>query len=270
MRRANTVWATSGDSQTVYNSARQSLTPSKTVWESPTRAWTVLAPSQTVWESIACAQTYLATSQTVWESPAAAHTILAPSQTVFVSLQMPRRSGRLSGSLRLVLRQSWHRRRLSKSLLQVPRRSGENLSHRLGVSCRCPDGLGTVTDCMRFSCLYPTVLYIVWHRMRVSCRRSDGLTTVTDCQGVRLAPSWSLLQVPRRSLHHRRLSESFFAGDPEVWETVWHSLEFSCRSPDGFGTIVDFLECPAGSPPVLETGTVTHFMGVSCRCLAGP
>ncbi|KAH3861387.1 hypothetical protein DPMN_024315 [Dreissena polymorpha] len=58
LRRANTVWATSGDSRTVSNSSRQSLTPSKTVW-----------------------------------------------------------------NLLQVLRRSLHRRRLSGSILQVPRRS---------------------------------------------------------------------------------------------------------------------------------------------------
>ncbi|KAH3692344.1 hypothetical protein DPMN_194794 [Dreissena polymorpha] len=55
IRRAKTVWATSGDSQTVCNSATQSLTPSKTVWESPSGAQTVFAPSQTVCESLAAA-----------------------------------------------------------------------------------------------------------------------------------------------------------------------------------------------------------------------
>ncbi|KAH3840436.1 hypothetical protein DPMN_113885 [Dreissena polymorpha] len=50
LRRAKTVWATSGNSQTVCYSARQSLTPSKTVWESPAGFQTVFAPSQTVLE----------------------------------------------------------------------------------------------------------------------------------------------------------------------------------------------------------------------------
>ncbi|KAH3784791.1 hypothetical protein DPMN_162862 [Dreissena polymorpha] len=86
LRRAKIIWATSGDSQTVCNSARQSLSPLKTVWK----------------------------------SPAGVRTVLAPSKTVFESLQMPHRSGNLSGSLRLVPGQSWHRRRLSESLLQVP------------------------------------------------------------------------------------------------------------------------------------------------------
>ncbi|KAH3851264.1 hypothetical protein DPMN_093744 [Dreissena polymorpha] len=48
MRRAKTFWATSADSQTLCNSVRQSLTPSKTVWKSPAGARAVLAPSQTV------------------------------------------------------------------------------------------------------------------------------------------------------------------------------------------------------------------------------
>ncbi|KAH3734939.1 hypothetical protein DPMN_041399 [Dreissena polymorpha] len=69
-----------------------------------------------------------ATLHPVRESPAAAQTVLAPSQTVLESLQVPKRSGRLSSSLRLVPRQSLHRRRLSESLLQVPRRSGKILA----------------------------------------------------------------------------------------------------------------------------------------------
>ncbi|KAH3831746.1 hypothetical protein DPMN_105016 [Dreissena polymorpha] len=51
LRRTKTVWATSRDSQTVCNSAKRSLTPSKTVLESPAGAHTFLAPSETVWES---------------------------------------------------------------------------------------------------------------------------------------------------------------------------------------------------------------------------
>ncbi|KAH3738451.1 hypothetical protein DPMN_045085 [Dreissena polymorpha] len=103
---------------------RRSGRLSDTIWESPACAWTVLAPSQTVWESIVGAQTFFAILHTVWESPAAAQAILAPSQTVLESLQVLQRSGRLAGSLRLVPRQSWHRRRLSGCPLQVPRRSG--------------------------------------------------------------------------------------------------------------------------------------------------
>ncbi|KAH3781389.1 hypothetical protein DPMN_159216 [Dreissena polymorpha] len=87
LRRYQTVSQTegepAGDTQTVCNSARQSLTPSKTVWESPAGAQTVFAPSQTVWESPAGAQTVGRLSDTVWESPAGARTVLAPSQTVW-------------------------------------------------------------------------------------------------------------------------------------------------------------------------------------------
>ncbi|KAH3826643.1 hypothetical protein DPMN_128552 [Dreissena polymorpha] len=68
-------------------------------------------------ESIVGAQTSLAASQTVCEYPSAAQTVFAPSKTVLESVQVPHWSGRRSGSLRLVPRQSWHRRRLSARLL---------------------------------------------------------------------------------------------------------------------------------------------------------
>ncbi|KAH3824617.1 hypothetical protein DPMN_126454 [Dreissena polymorpha] len=131
---------------TVCNSARQSLTPSKTVWE----------------------------------SPAGSQTVIATSQTVMESLQVSHRFGRL-----FIV---WHHVR---------------------VSCRRPDGLSTVTDCLV-----------------VSCRCLDGM-------GDRLAPSGSLLQVPRRS-----------SG------TVADCLGVFCRCPDGLGTVADCLgvsgRCPDG------------------------
>ncbi|KAH3852158.1 hypothetical protein DPMN_094657 [Dreissena polymorpha] len=107
--RAKTVWATSGDSQTVCYSARQSLTPSKTVWESHTCAQTVFAPSQTVWESRAGTSMVL--------------------ETVGHSL----------GSLMQVPGRSWHRRRLSGILLLVPRRS----CILSGTVCESPAGTQT-------------------------------------------------------------------------------------------------------------------------------
>ncbi|KAH3893511.1 hypothetical protein DPMN_017658 [Dreissena polymorpha] len=121
--------------------------------------------------------------------------VLAPSKTSRSLLRVTRRSGRftdsvkdclgvsckfpdgigtvrLSGSLLLVHRQSWHRDTLSRSLLQLPCRlkrlsgtvadclgvssrwpdSHDNVAECLGVSCRCPDGFRTVTDSLGVSC----------------------------------------------------------------------------------------------------------------------
>ncbi|KAH3692342.1 hypothetical protein DPMN_194792 [Dreissena polymorpha] len=55
----------------------------------------------------------------------------------------------------------WHRRTLSGSLLQVPRRSlrfSGTVADCLEVFCRCPDGLGTVADCIGVSCRCPAGL----------------------------------------------------------------------------------------------------------------
>ncbi|KAH3885307.1 hypothetical protein DPMN_009300 [Dreissena polymorpha] len=69
-----------------------------------------LAPSQTVWKSSAGTQTVLSPSQIVWVSSAGAPPV---RETV-----LHRR--RQSWSLLQVSRRSWHRLRLSGSLLLVP------------------------------------------------------------------------------------------------------------------------------------------------------
>ncbi|KAH3781321.1 hypothetical protein DPMN_159148 [Dreissena polymorpha] len=116
---------------------RRSERLSDTFWESPAGARTVLAPSQTVWDSSACAPKvmYIVWHRVrvscrrpdglpnviyVWESPAGAPMVRVSH------LQVPRRS--------------WHRRRLSKGLLQMPRRS-ERLS---GTVCDSSAGAQTV------------------------------------------------------------------------------------------------------------------------------
>ncbi|KAH3776421.1 hypothetical protein DPMN_177846 [Dreissena polymorpha] len=133
---------------------------------------------------------FLAATQTVWESPAGAQTALVPSQPSVSLLLVPRRSWRrrsvsespagaspvkktvwhrlrLSGSLLQVPRRSYrcsllqvtrrfkHRRRSYRNLLHVHRRSGRlsaTVADRLGVSCRCPDGIATVAACLGVSC----------------------------------------------------------------------------------------------------------------------
>ncbi|KAH3851263.1 hypothetical protein DPMN_093743 [Dreissena polymorpha] len=53
------------------------------------------------------------------------------------------------------LRDFWQRRRLSGGLLQVPRRSvrlSGTVKDYLKVSCRYQDGFGAVTDCLSVSC----------------------------------------------------------------------------------------------------------------------
>ncbi|KAH3784804.1 hypothetical protein DPMN_162875 [Dreissena polymorpha] len=68
---------------------------------------------------------------------------------------------------------SWHRRRLSWSLLQVSSwcgRPSETVTDCLGLSLRCPDDLGTVAYCMGVS----------WHGFWVPTKRQ-----ATRCRGVR-------------------------------------------------------------------------------------
>ncbi|KAH3700752.1 hypothetical protein DPMN_129596 [Dreissena polymorpha] len=58
---------------------------------------------------------------------------------------------RLSGSLLKLPRRFWHRRRSSWSLLQVTRWSERlfgTVADCMGVYCMCPDGLGTVANCL--------------------------------------------------------------------------------------------------------------------------
>ncbi|KAH3856209.1 hypothetical protein DPMN_098792 [Dreissena polymorpha] len=110
LRRANTVRATSRDSLTVYNSARQSLTPSKTgnLLQVPRRSWHRRRQSWSLLQLPAGLGDCLADCLRVSSRcPAGLGDTLAPS-----------------GSLLHVSRRSWHHRRLSVSLLQVPRRSG--------------------------------------------------------------------------------------------------------------------------------------------------
>ncbi|KAH3896279.1 hypothetical protein DPMN_020454 [Dreissena polymorpha] len=112
--------ATSGVSKTVCNSARQSLTPSKTALESPAGAQTVSTPSQTVLDFIAGAQAYLETSQTVLESVQVPH---RSKETVWKSP---------SGV--------WESAACSPKVWNI-------VWYRVLFSCRRPHGLYTVTDC---------------------------------------------------------------------------------------------------------------------------
>ncbi|KAH3835931.1 hypothetical protein DPMN_109300 [Dreissena polymorpha] len=81
----------------------------------------------------------------------------------------------------------------------------------------CPDGLGTVGDCLR-----------------VPCRCPGGL-------GDSLAPFGSLLQVSKMILIPSQTVCESSAGAPTVWETVWHRQGVCRRFPDGLGTVTDCL-----------------------------
>ncbi|KAH3691313.1 hypothetical protein DPMN_192364 [Dreissena polymorpha] len=80
---------------------------------------------------------------------------------------MPRRSWHyrtLSGSLLQVPRWSWHHRILYWSLLHVPswsERPSKTVADCLRLSYRCPDDLGTVSDCLGVS----------WHGFWVPTKR---------------------------------------------------------------------------------------------------
>ncbi|KAH3728642.1 hypothetical protein DPMN_054601 [Dreissena polymorpha] len=94
-------------------------------------------------------------------------------------------------------------RRLPDSLLQCPTVS-HSVENCLGISYMCPHGLRTIADCLG-----------------VSCRYLDG---VRDC----LTQSGSLLQVPGRSWHRRRLSGILLLVPRRY--IVWHRVCVSWQS----------------------------------------
>ncbi|KAH3826641.1 hypothetical protein DPMN_128550 [Dreissena polymorpha] len=127
--------------------------------------------------------------------PSGLRDYLSTSQTVWGLLHVPRRS--------------WHRRTLSGSLPQEPRRfkrlSG-TVEDCLRVYSRCPDGHGIVADCLGVSCRYPDSFGTVADCLEVFCWCSAGLgdylapfqTVCESSSGVQkvLAPSqtvWNLL-----------------------------------------------------------------------------
>ncbi|KAH3856308.1 hypothetical protein DPMN_098894 [Dreissena polymorpha] len=187
----------------------------------------------------------LAPSHTVWESPAGAPPVL---ETV------------------------WQRFRLSGSFLQVPKRSGRlsgtAADNQSGVSCRCPAGIGasgTVADCLKYSYKCLDGLGTVPDCLGVSCRCPVGLgdclvpaQTVWESPAGAPNPIWvtaryrhklsgNLLQEIRRSWHRHRLSGSLVqvprqsggllapsqtvwespAGAQTVWDTVWNRRRLS-------------------------------------------
>ncbi|KAH3737331.1 hypothetical protein DPMN_043914 [Dreissena polymorpha] len=193
------------------------------------------------------------------------------------SVQVPQRSGRLSGSLRLV----------SGSLLLVPRRSGI-LS---GTVCESPVGAHTVfppsQNVNESRAGAPTVWETVWHHLAVSCRYQDGLGIVADClrvscrcpgglgyclaqSGTILKPSKTVWECPA-GVPPSHIVWEFPVGASPVLKTLWYRLRVSgCLlqvprwSWHRRRLFWSLLQVPSWSWSPSET--VTDCLGLSYRC----
>ncbi|KAH3854683.1 hypothetical protein DPMN_097231 [Dreissena polymorpha] len=159
------------------------LESSKTEWESPAGIQMVLArcrlsgslPSgalpvwETAWHRLRLSNSLLHVPRRSSQRRRLSRSLMQVLRLVWETVWHLRR---LSGSLLQVPRRCWYRRKLSgrlfpddlgtvticlgvSGLLQVPRRSGRlsgSVAGCMGVSCRCPFGLGTVVDRLGVSC----------------------------------------------------------------------------------------------------------------------